>query len=86
MQSDQRAHFLLNIKVSIVLPVLKKSEHDHYERGFSQREILNGALLYRKGLSSNTANPLAVIGGSLRIELRSSTNRAVMLKSSFIRT
>ena len=47
------------------------------------------ALLYRIGLPSNTATRLAQFGGSLRIELNSSfigTNRAIMLKSSSIRS
>ena len=39
--------------------------------------------------SSNTATPLALLGGSLRTELHSSysrTNRAIVLKSSCIRS
>ena len=47
------------------------------------------SLLYRIELRSNTATPLALIGGSLRIELHSSsvrTNRASVLESSCIRS
>ena len=47
------------------------------------------SLLYRTELRSNTATPLALIGGSLRIELHSSsvrTNRANVLESSCIRS
>ena len=46
------------------------------------------SLLYRIELRSNTATPLALIGGSLQIELHSSsvrTNRANVLESSCIR-
>ena len=46
-------------------------------------------LLYLKRISSITATLLALFGGSLRIELHSScnrTNRAIMLKSSCIRS
>ena len=47
------------------------------------------ALLYRIGLPSDTATTLALFGGSLRIELHSSSfhmNRAIMLKKSCIRS
>ena len=47
------------------------------------------ALLYQIGLPSNTATPLALFGGSLRIKLHSSsirTNRAIVLKGSCIRS
>ena len=47
------------------------------------------AMLYRIGLPSNTATPLALFGGSLQIELHSNsitTNRAIVLKSSCTRS
>ena len=52
---------------------------------------LKRAVLYRIGLPSNTATPLALalFGGSLRIELHSSsihTNRATMLRSTVLGT
>ena len=53
----------------------------------------NSALLYRIGLPSNTATPLVLFGGSLRIKLRIEihsssirTNRAIVLKSNCIRS
>ena len=51
-------------------------------------EKSKGALLYRVGLSSNTDNPLALFGRSLRIKPQSSSirmNRAIALKSGCIR-
>ena len=47
----------------------------------------NKELLYRIGLPSNTATPLALFGGCLRIELDSKsfrTNRAIMMNGRLI--
>ena len=41
-------------------------------------------MLYRIGLPSNRATPLALIGGSLQIELQIRTNRAIVLENSCI--
>ena len=47
-------------------------------------------LLYQTGQPPNTTTPLALFGGSLQIEhivsLSILSNRAIMLKSSFIRS
>ena len=54
-------------------------------RGYFRTTVL----LYRIGPSSNTATPSALFGGSLRIELHSSsicTNTAIMLKSICIQS
>ena len=55
----------------------------------SESWICKVALLYRIGLPSTTATPLALFGGSLRTELHSSsicTNRAIMPNSRCIRS
>ena len=51
------------------------------------RNRYNRELLYRIGLPSNTATPLALFGGCLRIELDSKsirTNRAIVMNGKLI--